>query len=198
MERLDDSQHIPFKLLERYAVSGIPDTGAEITNHLMACDRCGEALEQLQARFDKQLAEAAARSPRRRPQQYWFAFARPVWAGAAALVVFMIINTQVLPRPVPEQILEIAAVRGAETVQARTGVPLVLRLDTTGLELPSKVPVTLVTSTGRAVWTGSAHQVNKVWEAKTSQGLARGTYWVRIPDPAQSGEILREFQLVVQ
>jgi hypothetical protein len=196
MERLDDS-HIPSELLERYAVHGIPDERPEITNHLMACDLCGEVYEE-ELRRKKLFAEASDRSANRSPQQYWFAFARPVWVGAAALICFMIATTDLQRRPEPGQIVEIAAVRGTETIQARAGVPLVLRLDTTGLELPSKVPVTLVTSTGRAVWTGSAHQVNHVWEANTGQGLARGTYWVRIPDPAQPGETLREFQLVVQ
>ena len=200
MERFEDL-HIPSELLERFAVRGIPADQPEITNHLMACDLCGEAYEH-ELLFKEQIVEAAQRSAKSRPKQsrfaFAFAFARPVMVAAAALFFFMIVNTQVERKLEPAQVLEIAAVRGAETVQARSGVPLVLRLDTTGLELPSKVSVTLVNSTGNAVWTGAAQQADKMVEARTGQGLARGRYGGRIPAPAQPGESLREFQLIVQ
>ena len=133
-----------------------------------------------------------------RPRANFFSFSRPVWAAAGALLVMIVMNSGVQPQSNAAQVLDMAAVRGAQSVQARSGVPLVLRLDTTGLDVRSEVQVAVVNDRGRAVWTGPAQQVDSVWKAQTARGLRPGRYWVRIPDPANPRELLREFQLDVQ
>ena len=196
MEPMDDS-HYPQELLEQYAAYGIPADKPAVTNHLIACDSCHEIYE---AKLNTRQAPALANSGRdaRRKQANLFTFPSPVWAAAGALFFLIFMNPAAQRSPGPAQILNIQAVRGGQTVQARHGVPLVLRLDTTGLEIPASVQVNVVNDRGRAVWTGSARQTDSVWKAETAKGLQPGRYWVRVPNPAQPGELLREFQLDIR
>jgi hypothetical protein len=196
MEPMDDS-HFAQELLEEYAVRGIPANRVDVTNHLMACDSCNEIYEA-ELNFKERCAEAMQMGVEQRPHASVFSFSKPVWAATGALLVMIFMNSGVQPQSNAAQVLDMAAVRGAQSVHARSGVPLVLRLDTTGLDVRSAVQVAVVNDRGRAVWTGPAQHVDSVWKAQTARGLRPGRYWVRIPDPANPGELLREFQLDVQ
>ena len=196
MERMDDS-HIPEEVLERCAIEGFPADRSDITNHLMACDFCNELYEaELQFRDD--YAHAVAKHAAQQREASLSMFPTPVWAAAGALLFLIFMNPVTQRGSNAAQVLDITAVRGGQTVQARPGVPLVLRLDTTGLEVPPSVQVAVVNEQGRSVWSGAAQQVNSLWKAETPRGLRPGRYWVRIPNPSQPGELLREFQLDVQ
>jgi hypothetical protein len=196
MEPMDDS-HYSQELLKRYAAHGLPSSRPDVTNHLIACDNCSEIYEAALTRMKQQPGAIVIRAERN-PQANFLSFPKPVWAAAGALLFMIFMNQTVQPERGAAQVLEIAAVRGGQSVQARSGVPLVLRLDTTGLDVPGRVQVAVVNDRGRAVWTGAADHVDSVWKAETARGLRPGRYWVRVPDPARSGELLREFQLDVQ
>ena len=196
MEPMDDS-HIPEEVLERCVVDGFPANRPDITNHLLACDSCNEFYEA-ELRFRDKYAQAVATHAARQRQASFFTCPTPVWAAIGALLFLIFMNPVGQRGSHPAQVLDITAVRGGKTVQARPGVPLVLRLDTTGLELPPSVQVAVVNERGRHVWSGDAEQVDAVWQAETPRGLRPGRSWVRIPNPARPGEVLREFQLDVQ
>ena len=196
MEPMDDS-HIPEELLERCAVHGLPADRPDITNHLIACDSCSDFYEG-EIAFRKKLSAVTAGQGTRSSQLSFFPFPTSVWAAAGALLVLIFMNPAGQRASSAAQVLEIAAVRGGQTVQARPHVPLVLQLDATGLEIPRSVRVAVVNDRGRAVWTGSARQVDSTWRTETARGLRPGRYWVRIPDPSRPNEMLREFQLDVQ
>ena len=196
MEPMDDS-HIPEEVLERCAIDGFPANRPDITNHLMGCDSCNEFYEA-ELRFRDKYAHALATHAAQQRQTSLFTFPTPVWAAAGALLFLIFMNPVAQRGAHPAQILDITTVRGGQTVQARPGVPLVLRLDTTGLEVPQSVQVAVVNERGRPVWSGAAQHVDSSWKAETARGLRRGRYWVRIPNPERPGEVLREFQLDVQ
>lgn len=197
MERFDDS-HIPEEALTYYAFHGIPDKRTDVTNHLVACDSCNaiyeDALDQKEA-LTRARDRAAVSMPRRRSSV--FLLPKHVWAAAGVLFLLVFMSPDVQPYTEAAQVVEIAAVRGGQTIQARPQVPLSLRLDATGLDVPPVVQVDIVNERGEHVWRGSARQVGSAWQARTARGLRPGRYWVRIPDPSHPGEYLREFQLDV-
>ena len=198
METLDDS-HIPDEVLEHYARHGLPKNAPQISNHLIACDSCNDVYER-ELTFKSNLVKIRALPERTAPQTRteFFTFPKPVWAAAGALLMLIFMTPYVQQHTGAAQVIHIAAIRGGQTVQARSNVPLVLRLDTAGLDVPSHVRVDVVNDRGTAVWRGPAQQVDLTWQAETANGLRRGRYWVRIPDPGRPGELLREFQLDVQ
>lgn len=196
MEPMDDS-HIPEEVLERCALRGFPADRPEITNHLIACDDCIEIYEAELTKH-KTTFPVAVGAVRNQSRSTFFPFPTPVWAAAGALLVLIFINPAGQRASSAAQVLEIAAVRGGQTVQARPHVPLVLQLDARGLAIQTSVQVAVVNDRGRAVWTGSARQVDSAWRMETARGLRPGRYWVRIPDPSRPNELLREFQLDVQ
>ena len=196
MERMDDS-HIPDEVLERCVVEGFPEDRPEITNHLIECDACN-GIYEAELRFRDMYVQAVATRPAPQPQAGAFASPTPVWAATGALLFLIFMTPEAQRGSHPAQVLDVAAFRGGQAVHARPGVPLVLRLDTTGLDVPPSVQIAVVNERGRPVWSGAAQQVDSFWRAETPRGLRPGRYWVRIPDPSRPGEVLREFQLDVQ
>lgn len=196
MEPMDDS-HIPEDVLARCAVRGFPADSPEITNHLIACDDCNEIYEAELTKHNKHFPVAVTAVVEQSRSAY-FPFPTSVWAAAGALLLLIFMNPAGQRASSAAQVLEVAAVRGGLRVQARPHVPLVLRLDATGLEIPGSVQVAVVNDRGRAVWTGAARHVDSTWRMESARGFRPGRYWVRIPDPARPNELLREFQLDVQ
>jgi hypothetical protein len=197
METIEDS-HIPEDMLSRYAFHGIPSEDTGVTNHLIACDDCHEVYEHhlnLKAALIRSNTAETTAAQRSGPGVH--GWPKTMWAAVAALLLVAFMVPSVPRQSSESQVLDVVAVRGGQAVQARSNVPLVLRLDTTGLDVPSNVPVDVVNFQGSSVWKGSAQQVNSKWQTKTETGFRKGRYWVRITDPAHPGELLREFQLEV-
>lgn len=198
MEKMDDS-HYPENVLAQYAIHGIPENQSEVTNHLIACDSC-HALYEHHLNIKAALQRSRGQTARAFTAggRSWFGFAKPALAAAAAVALVMLwIPVQRSTGAVP-QIVEVASARGARVVEARSNVPLVLRLDTNGLDVPSDVRVHIADASGTSIWQGAAHLVGSALQTQTDKGLRTGRYWVRIPDPHRPGEMLREFELNVE
>jgi hypothetical protein len=129
----------------------------------------------------------------------WFRFPVMVWApAAAALCVILAVSAINLRRGesiLPPVAISLMANRGAAQV-APAHHPLVLRLDTTGLEVNSPtVRIALVDANGKKLEESSA-AFGPFLDFKTARALEPGVYYARILKPG-SADTAREFALDV-
>jgi len=166
------------------------------------CDHCATLVEQEQDfRRDfctaaRELAAAAEPVKARLPWSGWSTFAPAMAAAAAIAVAVVFIPTFHKPNAGP-QTVNLSAYRGTDRVTASAGTPLVLRLDTTGLDLDTRAEVRIVDTEGREVWRETPRADGNYGVVNVTRRLDRGVYWVRLVrqgDPSPQ----REFQLDIR
>jgi len=183
--------HISEEVLENYAFHRLPEIDVEaIEEHLLVCDRCQEALGQIDE-YIALMKEAVVApdvpvvaEPVRIPRRYVVAAAA---AAVLALGLFFPRGT-----PLPAESVRLAAFRGVEMAHIHAGRPADFRIEVPDLE-PGLYRIDVVNETGRVLWTGTARAANGQISVHEPKALNQGVYWVRLYSP--EGRILREFGL---
>jgi len=208
MER-EMQKHVEEERLEAYAMNLLAgDELARVEEHLLFCEACQDqaeamdryvlALQSAAGRVRREEKEAPAVSAAASWFQALFRVPIPVWCGAVAMAVLilLVVNLPERQRPGAPVDVELQAIRGDSTGTALAGHALRLRLDSEGVRYSPAWQIEIVDSEGGKIWTGTGAWSDTVITALVPQSFKPGTYFVRLlddkPDPA------REYQLVVQ
>jgi hypothetical protein len=120
---------------------------------------------------------------------------KPAWAAMAALALLVVFVPMMRQPEGPAQVVTVTALRGGDEVMARANSPIQLQLEMTALDVPEPVKVQIVDRNNSEIWSGTA---SKTTSYQVNVGrLEEGMYWVRVSDPANASELLREFRLLV-
>jgi hypothetical protein len=200
-------QHFDEESLELYAFGRLAEARAELLEeHLLICEECRTRLDTTEsyikamARGSLQLRKESAQPGLLSHVSGWFRWPVMVWApAAAALCVILAVSALNLRRGeaiLPPVAVSLMANRdAAQVVQAHH--PLILHLDTTGLDLKSTtVQVILVDANGKKLEESTAAFAPFV-DFKTSRPLQPGVYYARILKP-DSTDSAREYALDVR
>jgi hypothetical protein len=200
-------QHLDEESLELYAFGRLAEERAELLEeHLLICEECRTRLDTTES-YIKAMARGSLKLQQESVQpgllshvSGWFRWPVMVWApAAAALCVILAVSAANLRRGeaiLPPVAVSLMAFRAeAEVVQAHH--PLILHLETTGLDLKSPtVQVTLVDANGKKLEESTAAFAPFV-DFRTARPLQPGAYFVRILKPGSS-DSAREFALDVR
>lgn len=200
-------QHFDEESLELYAFGRLAEARAELLEeHLLICEGCRTRLDTTE-NYMKAMARGSLKLQKEpvKPGLFsnvsgWFRWPAMVWVpAAAALCVIIVVSAVNLRRG--EAILPPVAVslmaNRAEAPVVQAHHPLILHLDTRGLELNSpKVQVTLVDANGKKLDESDA-VFGPFVDFTTTRSLQPGGYFVRILKPG-SAESAREFALDVR
>ena len=200
-------QHFDDESLESYSLGTLTEARSELLEeHLLICDGCRTRLDTTEsylkamARGSLRLRQESAEPTIFAKASGWFRLPAMVWAPAAAMALCLIVflSTASLRRgsvalaPITASLV---AERGAaQPVPAHH--PLLLHLDTRGLDLKSPVQMTLVDATGNKLEDQTTSAGSSV-DFKSSRPLEPGAYYLRILKPG-SPEPAREFALDVR
>jgi len=196
-------------LLEEYSFGRVLEPAlAPLEEHLLDCTLCQArllAVDEYTALMKAGLAamerERESTNPSRR-----FAIPRvpgfPVVLTAAVMLVLVgvTIGWRLQPRSGSGSAtaVKLTALRGGDgegVAHAPFGRPLELTVDRTDLPPELMYRLEVVSSTGRALWSGAAQIAAQTLSARVTTRLAPGAYWVRL----YSGDQLRrEFGLRVE
>jgi hypothetical protein len=217
MENEKDA-HIREERLEAYSANLLAGDELDRTEeHLLVCETCQDRLNAVE-RFGRAMRSAAMRireeekqAPKTSGMGQWlrrlFHLPLPVWAGAAAVSVALLVIFSVslrhpthTPQPLaPGPPVEVAleAIRGESTGTAPAGHALHLLLDGQGVAEIPVWQVEIVDSEGGKIWNGKGIRSDSTIIADVPLALSPGTYYIRLindspVDPA------REFELVVK
>jgi len=209
-----EGTHPSDEALELYSLGRLSEEEApQIEEHVLVCEDCQSrlketdeyvaAMRQALHELDKQ-PESATERPAP-PQTFFQRVPKPVWAGALAAVALLIVILPNAVAPGPPYEVELAAYRGdapSTRLTAPAGRPLTVRLDLTGLAPQPVFTVEVVDAGGKSVWRQPVTPAGEEAAAALTEPLDAGQYWVRLYGPiagaSGSGEILREFSLLVQ
>lgn len=203
--QLESNRHADDECLEKYSIGSLPETElSEVEEHLLVCARCQQRLEEVDA-YARAMRRAAAQLRREEQSRgrlpAWISdlLARPrlVWGlGLAVLaLVFLIGRHWMGPTAAgPPVAVLLQASRGGESERAPAGKPLAFTIDLAQLPSCASYRIEMVNSAGQPVWESRAEPRTGKIRAVTSQGFARGAYYVRLYSPS---ELLREFGLEV-
>jgi hypothetical protein len=176
---------------ENYAFDRLSESDSAIfEEHLLACERCQEKFAQVDdyvrlmkvatATYVREKGEPPPRTSGRRRGLHWN-------VAAAALVLVTCLAGLLTSRSPSGQpaIVALDSYRG-EASQAPAGRPLDLKIDLTDVRPAHSYRAEVVDAAGRRIWFGGT-------PARIANGLAPGTYWVRLS--TDNDELLREFGL---
>jgi hypothetical protein len=200
-------QHLDEESLELYAFGRLAEARAGLLEeHLLICEECRTRLDATE-NYMKAMARGSLRLQKEPAKPGVFSnvsnlFRWPVmvWVpAAAAFCVIIVVSTVNMRRGetiLPPVAVSLMANRAeAQVVQAHH--PLILHLDTRGLELNSStVQVSLVDANGNKVEQANA-AFGPFVDFKTTRSLQPGGYYVRILKPG-STDSAREFALDVR
>jgi len=190
--------------LELYSLGRLEEgQSTPIEEHLLVCESCRRQVEE----FDEFAAAMRAalvetEAPKQAPEPWTARLARlaavpkPVWAGALAAAIALVLLLPWQQRTQPPYPVELEALRQAAVAAAPQGRPLVLTVDLTGLTGEPAYDLEIVDATARLVWRGTVRSEGDKAVLALHDGLRAGRYWVRIHQPG-TGELLREFGLEV-
>jgi hypothetical protein len=199
METILKDIHLSSEQLEEYVRGGLRTTeAARISGHLFECDSCNQRYDE-EATLLISLRNAKAPALADKPVAmlpFWSRiFATPVPLFAAALTVvlvfFFVPRLSFNTTPV---VAELTAFRSATSTSAAANHPLLLRLDTTGLDEVRQFRAELADSSGNQVWNGTAVRQDGRQQVSVDKRLASGQYWVRLY-ASDKTDLLREFSL---
>jgi len=198
------------EVVERYLLRRLPATEeAAFEEHYLGCGQCRDRLRQ-----DRQVVgiireTCASWTPPQPRSRLWMTRA-PAWGLAAALGVVALWVSGLLPplirgpRPQPVQIaevqlpvVELTAFRAAnDEGKAKAGLqPFLLRLDLRGVPAAAAYQVEVARESGETAWSGTAAGIEgERVEARVTQALTPGLYWVRL---STQDRLLREYSLRV-
>jgi hypothetical protein len=190
---LISNDHPDEDVFENYLFHRLGDeVAAKLEEHLLICEKCGDALSQTEEYVRLMRAGTAAYvaengNPRGAGSVREHGLR---WNAAAAAILLLTCLTGLLSWRTPAgepKLVELTAYRGVAS-QAPAGQPLDLKIDLTDAPPASGYRVEVVDSTGRRIWFGGT-------PARLAKGLSRGVYWVRLS--TETGEPVREFGLTV-
>ncbi len=203
--------HAPDDLLERYCLGSVPAAELEVVEiHLLACTVCQSRLRDTEAyvrTMQQATAQAAADelARQRRWQAMWNRFFRslPATSLAAAVALALVWGSAPSfrrPPAAPPLAVSLDLTRGDENprVHAPARRPLLLTLDLSGVAALESYRVRIVDARGAAVLDAAAKPDQERLSVTAPGRLARGTYWVRLYDPAQPRTLLREYGLALE
>jgi hypothetical protein len=189
--------------LELYALGRLPDSDLPpLEEHLITCAACRERLDGIEnfaagmrdaAGLSSGLASGLPSGLTAKPQIDWFGWLRrPAFSmalGFVALLVVLGVFSRGQTKFAPSASLQLTAMRGEMplTVPARE---FALTLSDAPREGgPFRIEV--VNAMGRSMWSGLAESSPAGVQARLTQRLASGDYFVRLYSP--SGKVLREY-----
>jgi hypothetical protein len=194
MQRGPDS-HASDEQLEGYADCSLTESEvAGVEEHLLVCAECRHKLSDIDSYVNAM--KGASGRVRRDERAAARPFFRPVWTLVPVLAAAAVILAVRLPSRVPPPYpVELAAVRGADEIEARVpaGRPLLLTLDLTGLAAPAACALDIVDSQGSSVWHGQVAPRHGKLTVASPYRFGPGRYYVRLYSPAR--ELLREYGL---
>jgi Putative zinc-finger len=184
-------------LLEEYVFHRLPEAhAAQVEEHLLICEGCQEAVQELDAFVSTM--KAAAAGP---PTKHWWPWSTGTRMGvastlAASLLVLVVFRTGPSEDPAPVAV-RLSSIRGFEVLsEAPAGKPLQLRIEAPDLTTGQAYRIAVVDAGGGSVWTGTAtYGDGKLLEAIPKR-LVSGVYWVRLYDAEERQ--LREFGMSVK
>jgi hypothetical protein len=200
--------HIGEEQLEAYAMHLLAGDELEsVEEHLLFCETCQDKLEFAE-RYVLAMQGAALRVRREiKAPAVSGAWSRlqallhvpiPIWCGAAALCVLLLLVVR-LPHSQPPGTpvdVELQAVRGEAAGTALAGHALRLRLANQGVQYSPDWRIEVVDSEGAGVWGGMGAWSDSAITVLVPKSFTPGTYYVRLlkkdRDPA------REYQLVIK
>ena len=189
--------HPSDELLEEYFFHRLAEARvAEIEEHLLTCEDCRIAVQELDTFILTMKTEAAR--PATSQLWQWSQSSNIAWSAAtlvvvAALVVFW---TRPLANPTPADVI-LSSIRGIElSSEAPAGKSLRLHIDVPDLVPGQAYQVALVDAAGRSVWIGTASDADGEILAQVQRRLMSGMYWVRLYD--SQNRQLREFGMSVK
>ena len=169
-----------------------------LMEHYMNCDHCASLVEEEQQlrRDFCTAAKLSLQGAQEKKEPAWGRIsAFPVPALAAfALTAILLFGPAFQRTAAHVTTVELKAYRGSTNAAVSGRGPLVLKLDTTGLEVRGPVELRIVDATGRQVWHSKPRLSGGEWVDNINRRLARGVYWVRVMENGGS-ELLREYRL---
>jgi hypothetical protein len=196
-------------VLEEYVFGRASETSsARLEEHLLWCERCQGALQEIEAYVRSMKTVLAEPTPVRahsssaidrvksllpRPQNL-------AWASALAAIVVVIlvfrssVFEQSQNRPVPMAPVALSSFRGGAVIaHAPARQPLQLYIDLAEASTSCECRVEVVNGKGAPEWSGAANIASGKLIAEVPRGLAAGQYWVRLY--SSETVLVREFGL---
>ena len=191
-----DDCHATDDQFERYSMGRLAGLELEqFEEHLLVCTACQTRLAAEDAftqgmRSAAQASESQPVAPRRiHPKLLW-----GLGLATAALLAVMAVPPLLTHRPaVQPALVVLQANRGSESSITAARTAITLALDLTDLRPFPGYRIEVVDQTGRQVFASQAAPANNSLRVTLSDGLSRGTYFVRLYSPAR--ELLREYAL---
>jgi len=189
--------HPSEELLEEYFFHRLAEAQvAQIEEHLLTCEACRIAVQELDAFILTMKAEAARPTESRHrnmPIVNRIGVASTVALLLVALVVF---RTRPVGNPAPAEVM-LSSIRGLESrAEAPAGKPLQLNIEAPDLVSSQAYRIAVVDAAGGVIWTGAAMDAGGKISAQEPKRLASGMYWIRLYD--SEGRQLREFGMSVK
>jgi len=224
--RLHFSRHPSEHALEAYAFRRLSEEEtAGIEEHLLACDSCQDALQEVDLFIQAAKATMASPVPQiATKSQSWkslagnlslgAAFENLAWGGAlaAVLLILLILPGLVLPglfiprlaipwarSDSPTAAVTLSSLRGTEEVSmahAPSRRPLDITINAADISLTGVYRIEIVNAIGKPSWNGTLTVNAGKLTASVPTKLDAGIYWVRLY--AAQTELLREFELKLE
>jgi len=207
MMMVDDmtGSHASDELLEQYAMCKLPEPDtADLEEHLLICSECRDRLEETETFLLAFRQAAQDPVPVRHsfvnrifanlslphvPKLAWV----PVAAVVALLAIWIPTQKQSGTGMKSVELMAYRSGEGSGPVSIRSGEPVELRADLTGVPAAETYRVEIAGRDGDVVYQSEAKpDANKLVVA-IKDGLEAGRYWVRIYQPDQTESPLREF-----
>lgn len=184
-----DGSHLTEDALEVYSLGRLSSEEdlATLEEHLLVCAYCQTRLEKVD-QFVQAAASGARAVAEAKSAKKPLAFLPMAIAAAAAIFIIPVALEQ---KPEPVEVA-LVAVRNESSFSAPAGKPLLIKPDSTGLNV-SSLGWELSSIDGRLVRSGKLEASGRIAIAQ----LSAGQYWLRLRNP-DSSEVLREFSLVTR
>lgn len=190
--RIVDRGHLTEAALEVYSLGRMTaeEDLAELEEHLLVCALCQQRLEKFDT-FHHAVKEGAKfsadNSTNRKPNFY---VPIVIAAGLAGILLMPVVSDRLSP-PLA---IDIQAFRNETSNSLPAGRKLAIRPDLTGLQV-SGIFCQLVSEEGKIL---AEEKFSSGQTMLTTPPLSPGQHWIRLKSVNASGELLREFSLLVR
>lgn len=192
--------HPTEETLELYALAHCEEQETELVEtHLLMCENCRDQLDAVEQQIAvMKLALQAIESERIAKEQKaaarswhnWFTMPRLSFAGAAAFAVLCGIAF------VPASV-QVTADRDRQIVTLPEWRPLHIALKTS--DIPNgAVKLEVVNERGSSIWTGKGYVANEHIDISLPRMTQPDTYFLRLYNAGQPGQLLREVSFAVR
>lgn len=199
-------KHIEEDVLELYAMGKLAEPEVEpVEEHLLICHHCQDQLAEADNYIQtfraaaKQLEAKPVREPILARFGRLFKMPRFAMVPALAAVAAIVVMVRTYDTNQSLQTVELRALRNAESAgTAAAGKPIQLKLGAEGLSPENRYQAEIVDERGGRVFSGETAWAAGWLSLKVDKKLEKGLYWVRLSNPAETGKLIREYQLVTQ